>query len=197
MIQVSLSRAVCTTIALSLPAALAAETVSISKTYENTFGEPPLYSDFMVGGDGAEPRSLFGGTINISTDTRGDMIAFCIELPQNLALPATYNDVAAPFGAANSDRLSRLFTGHYEQIDTEIEAAAFQIAVWEIINDDQVDLNSGSFQLLSNPAVKMVATAYLASLSEYGADYDLTYFQSKDSQNLISGVPLMTTFSGS
>lgn len=184
-------------IALSaLASTTLAEPFTVTNTYDDTFGAPPIYTDVMVGGADSQ-RAVYAGLIHVTAGDFGDRIAFCIELAQDIDLPARYDVMDAPLSAQDRDALSRLFTGYYGEIDTNNEAAAFQMAIWEIIGDDSFDLKRGAVQQSGNLPVRALAERYLNGLSAFDAAYDLTFLGSKASQDIIFGVPQMVSAPGS
>jgi len=80
-------------------------------------------------------------------------LAFCVDLFQNLRFGKTYTDYtvqsgAAYFGASSkATDIGRLATGYLGLVDSPTTSAAFQLAVWEIVNENgsSYDLRSGSF----------------------------------------------------
>ena len=91
-------------------------------------------------------------------DPQGAFRSFCIELTQSLSLGGSYTyDVVdvedAPndgfvggMGTAKADLLRELWGRHFSPLFTSVQAAAFQISVWEVVYDGGVDLGAGDFQ---------------------------------------------------
>lgn len=82
-------------------------------------------------------------------------VAWCFDLIHPVSLGATYDYevVESPFSNSYlldgaDTRVSNLFNANYSflEIANEIQAAAFQLAVWEVANDDDYDLEDGVFQ---------------------------------------------------
>jgi hypothetical protein len=103
-----------------------------------------------------------GGAFLAESDKRGPMVTFCIEFPQPIYLNTDYTysveDAAdAPqasgsswdaMGSVKSDRLSRWFGTHYHALGGDDynawqaeEALAFQIGIWEIVAENDVNLD--------------------------------------------------------
>ena len=175
--------------ALALPTIGSASTISLEKTYSSIFGSPALYSNVKVDGDNMNQQHVAAGGFHVTTSASESFIAWCMELTQNLSLPGTYEESGPQFVADTADSLSRLFTGYVEDIDTGVEAAAFQVAIWEIISDETYDLTQGEFFVVNNQAVQDEANSYLAGLSAFDAGYDLRYFTSAGSQDLLTAAP--------
>jgi hypothetical protein len=117
----------------------------------------------------------------------GDFVTFCIELTEHVSLGGSYAfdvvDLAsAPdpggwgvglgMGTAKADLLRELWGRHYASVADSTTAAAFQVAVWEIVYDDGLALGGGSFQVKFPdgpvPAYLSTAQSWLGSLDGSG-----------------------------
>lgn len=116
------------------------------------------------------------------TGLTGNFQTFCVEITQNVILGSSYTfNVVSPtlvpnpslpngMGVARAARLSELFGEYYLLADdSNNNAAAFQVAVWEIVNDDTLSLGDGAFRL-QNPGSTIggIANTWLASLDGTG-----------------------------
>jgi hypothetical protein len=138
---------------------------------------------------------------------------FCIDISQYALggpLPYTRTDVG---NATNNAQLSRLFDQFYPNRTTGTyysggqtnfgsfasanESAAFQLAVWEIWFDDDLNLATGTFRATS--AAAALAQAYLTAVGTGPTPADgwtLYDFTSPDAQDYLSATystPLRTT----
>ena len=188
-----------TAAAVMLPMMATADTIKLSNTYDSglgIFGDPRLFDTVKIGADNMDDLNVYAGGFHVSSANES-FNAWCIDLAENLILPFTYDVVTSPFLDSTSDNLSKLFTGYIDEIDRGVEAAAFQVSIWELISDTSIDLDAGEFQLLSNQAVEDMANGYLAGLSVFDADYDMQYFTKAGTQDLVTGtlspVPLPAT----
>lgn len=173
----------------ALSGAAAAGTIDFDKTYSNLFGDPPLYSDVRISFEGGTAQNVRAGGFHI-TDGTSPIVAFCIDLAEHLNLSVAYDMTGSPFSAGVTDMLGQLFDGYFEGIDTGTEAAAFQVAIWEMITDDVFDLDTGDFRVFNNNPVKDLADDYLAGLSAFDPDgYTLSYFAADGTQDLVTGQP--------
>jgi len=126
--------------------------------------------------------------------------AFCIEIQQAISVGQTVTFDVVPItdapsafgpagmGAARADRLAELFGRHYVDSDTSNEnAVAFGIAVWEIVNDDSLNLNAGAFTTVStNPAgAKALASIWLAEIDGTGPRASLLALRSDKAQDYV------------
>jgi hypothetical protein len=74
---------------------------------------------------------------------------FCIDAASPLADPDTYTINYSPFVDNNATLLSELYKAHFGDIGTDgNKAAAFQVAIWEIVYDAP---NSGTYTVPSDP----------------------------------------------
>ncbi len=141
--------------------------------------------------------------VNSSTDPRfaGSFSSFCAALTESVATnqSAIYNVVSS--GTLNSvggsatkvGLLQDLFDKFYDQTNTATGAAAFQVALWEVITDGNgsLSLTSGDFTAKDGDSIP-VANNWLASLSSSPAGpkkYDVLGLYSKTSQDQLIGIP--------
>ncbi|CAN0603113.1 unnamed protein product, partial [Ectocarpus sp. 12 AP-2014] len=145
-----------------------------------------------------------GEDLNASVTDR--FIAWCFDLIHPVSLGATYDYevVDAPFSNSylleGADvRVSSLFNANYDTLETTdpVQAAAFQLAVWEVANDNDFDLASGVFQASGYGIDAADITATAQSFLSGGVDYHgpenwQTFFletrESKGTQNLVTAV---------
>lgn len=111
-------------------------------------------------------------------------VGFCIDLTEYVQVGHDYSwtthavansptSDAGPMGAANAQRLGRLFANHFNHLSSAQQFAAFQIAVWEIVFDEGVDLDHGSLKCTSAPSgTKALAQSWLNTLGS-GAGWNL------------------------
>jgi hypothetical protein len=109
---------------------------------------------------------------------------FCIDLTEYVQVGHDYSwtthavadsptSNAGPMGAANAARLGRLFANHFTGLSSAQQYAAFQIAVWEIVFDDGVNLDSGDLKCTNAPSgTKDLAQSWLNTLGS-GAGWNL------------------------
>ncbi|MEP4197152.1 MAG: VPLPA-CTERM sorting domain-containing protein [Aliishimia sp.] len=154
------------------------ERVTISTPNDPTFAEGGLYD----GSTSAGEFQLQGG------QTLGEFAAFCVELAQSLQSAASYEFAPDLFGGRILANVDRLFSSAYSQIDTSIEAAAFQVALWEIVHDDasSFDLSAGNVLISGNDDVVDQASVYLSGLDTAATGlFDISFLQSDSSQDLV------------
>lgn len=140
------------------------------------------------------------GAFSVQGDRAGtgvlqEFFAFCVDLAQNLALPATYTMSSTP----TSDYLQKkehlvqaLFDSSYDRVTANITdsaySAGFQLALWEVLyeNGRRLTVTGGAFTAKSTAAAQ--ADQFLkAALSWEGKKvYDLTFYEGAKSQFLVS-----------
>jgi hypothetical protein len=111
----------------------------------------------------------------------GDFTTFCIEITEHVGFGGAYSFTmgdpsAGPtsfvggMGVAKAALLSELYGRYYNTTNFSINdnAAAFQIAVWEIVNDADTSLSAGDFRVQNNGAYYTTAQNWLNSLNGTG-----------------------------
>jgi hypothetical protein len=91
----------------------------------------------------------------------GDFVTFCVELTQHINFNTTYTYNVVPLenapdpggygvtlgmGIEKADMIRELWGRHFADIQDSDTAAAFQVAVWEIVYDDERSMTSGAFR---------------------------------------------------
>src|SRR5215831_7623539 len=139
-------RAVCGAIAVAgvlLPASALATMVRSRHEHEHPPATTVKFEDFSDGSErvrvstdrGPVEAGEFTGTL----DGRS-FLSFCVDLFQNLRFGKTYSDysmqsASAYFGSTTANGIGRLATGYLGLVDDATTSAAFQLALWEIINE--------------------------------------------------------------
>lgn len=182
--------------ALAVGFASASSAATFTATYQGSdpFGTPNLSETVSI----TSPSYTGGaqaGLLRLTGDNGiGDFLAFCVDLTKSLSAGSTYTtSSSSAYSALVEGDIDRLFTSVYASIDTAIEAAAFQLALWEIISDNGAtyDLSAGSFIASASGAVMQQAAAYLAGLANAATGgYQITYLHSRTSQDLVTVSPV-------
>lgn len=181
----------------------AAEAAPINIDYQSggLFGSGNLREIVRVStpGPGFDGR-VYAGLFHLNADNGiGDFVAFCVDLAQYLKNPqqAVINNNL--YSGAALDNMKRLFSSALggmelsDVIDTSVEAAGMQVALWEIMLDSGsgFDLTSGEFAMSGNTGVQSQAQTYLDALP--GADlgaYNLTFLESAKHQDVVTVSPV-------
>ncbi len=179
---------------LTTPIELNAQVTAAPSQISSGIGEAVASGLIWSGGEG------FGANI-LET-----FVAWCFDLVHPVSLGATYSyDVVdAPFsnsyllGGADT-RVESLINANYDNLDTAdpVQAAAFQMAVWEVAYDDDFSLLSGVFQGGgyggSSGAITQTAEDFLARGESFAGPiaYKATFLETREqsgTQNLVTVV---------
>ncbi len=164
----------------------------IELTYTNNLGNPTG----RITNDSTRSPTIRAGEFQFNT--AGDTLywddglsAFCIEIDMTLAGTAEYEIVSGlgSFTASQQMHIAALFSNYYAASkDSDIASAAFQLALWEILNEDgdTLDLTHGSFHATTFGGAASLANSWLADLGEVSGEYEFYVFISPNSQNLLA-----------
>lgn len=183
-----------------------ADTVSLEQTVAgggyNVFGEnhrERMYRGVTIMNGQEEMRVAAGAFRVTESGTDNDWLAFCVDLFQHFGAPADFTVNAGLFGQTVVDRLDKLYTNYFDTVTNDTRAASFQLAIWEIVSDDDLDLRSGQFSVANNSRwLRRTTNRLLNGLDDLnGGDYQLTFYENDEYQDLVVGnltpVPLPAT----
>lgn len=129
----------------------------------------------------------------------GNVESFCVELSQYINYGSTYNfttaepeDAPTPgagMGEERADLLSELFGRHYDAEFTADEAAAFQVAVWEVTHDTGLDLAAGATRFIDGGAFFDLAQDWLDTLDGSGPRTALLVMSHVGAQDHVFAIP--------
>ena len=139
------------------------------------------------------------GTVTNPADLRGAFTAFCIDINQSISNGNTYTDFntaalanapipTTPMGAAKADQLSELWAAERSLLSTSNDYAAFQVAIWEIVNDTGHSLSGGTFKAASG-TIRTLAQAMLDKVDGVGARASLYAIASPTTQDFVVPTP--------
>ncbi len=147
-----------------------------------------------------EPRGMHqfatGSFLMQNTTTFEQFVAWCIEVAESIDFdPTTYETNGARLAPERETLISRLFTGYLGDTTTNTGAAAFQLAIWEIVEETSFDIaglnvSEGYFRAGSSDIVIETANNFLMGLNNFDANYRVNYFRSANSQDVISASPV-------
>lgn len=173
-----------------------ASTVTFKQTHQaSVFGQTPaerLAKTVRVAYGNRSSARFWAGAFRVTDDQARDFKAFCIDIHETLNLPFLYTRQTQLFAPRVLSAIKGLYNTAYASVDTKVEAAAFQVALWEITNDGTgtLDLGRGGFRLLSGGRVAQTAAGYLAGLSGPATgQYQLQYYAGTGTQDLVIGTP--------
>lgn len=119
--------------------------------------------------------------------------SFCLQ-PDVWLMP--FSNPYTAYSVADSTyntQLDELWGRNFASVASDVTAAAFQVAVWELAYDGDGSLSTGSFQLQSGGAVNRLATQWLNALDGTGPTGNIAILRNNpnkaDRQDLITAVP--------
>ena len=141
------------------------------------------------------PLAVSTGVLNVSNlSTGGSFLALCYELLQGIssnALTGLAFDASSVIPAA----VQTLFNQSYAEVhfDNAVEVAGFQIALWETLDDNNLNTGNlsnwgGATNSADEGDALFNAEIFLDRVANGGAstgNYQLTIWQSPDSQDII------------
>ncbi len=181
-------------LSLSSLAPVTAQAATITLEYEgpSAFGTPSWYHNVSFNWFGTAKSAAAGLFRLKDAATDESVLAWCIDIYHYLSLPNSHDTSVASTTTAQMDNIDRLFNSAYADVTSSDTAAAFQLALWEIMTDTgsgALALNAGNFKTSGISAPYTLAQTYLDNLATATTGgYDLTtYFAAGRSQNLVSG----------
>lgn len=138
---------------------------------------------------------FLAGSIEMQEDNAtGSFLTWCIELAQTIISPSTYTVQTGFLDPAREGLLSQLFTGFSGNTGNDEGAAAFQLAIWEIVEESAIgdigSLGAGTFTATAPTGAVSTANLWLGQLGNFSEDYRITYYTSDVSQDLITASPV-------
>ncbi|THH37100.1 PEP-CTERM sorting domain-containing protein [Aliishimia ponticola] len=158
----------------------------------NPFGNEGLYLPVTIDSE------VYDGTFNaggfaMTSEPLGEFFAFCIEVTQALRNGATYESVSNPFTDAVLANIEGLFNSAYDNVTDKVTSAAFQVAMWEIVEDTATgfDLSAGAFSAIDastfSGSVIDTAQGFLDGLATAPTGlFEVNYLLSPTSQDLVT-----------
>jgi hypothetical protein len=184
---------------------IAAAPMTAQAASKYTYNGPAAGSFISVNTDRSEAggpnQSVQAGPFSMSeTDPvggLGDFIAWCFEIDQNLVTGVGGTRSYTLGGALDTNqrtRVQNLFDANYgNDIETsQPKAAAFQLALWEAIYDDNLSLASGDFKSSTGGQLRTDADSFLSAAASYTGDrlWTITELSSNTAQDLGTAAPI-------
>lgn len=130
---------------------------------------PRLYQATTVTVDG-NSRTVNAGQIGIWIDTVYDIMAYCAAPGVTLLTgPTDVTPVPAAL-FAEGQRLAWIYNFYNPAVTQGWEAAAVQVAIWEVILDSNDDLTDGRFRYSDDAQIQSRAMAILAASANQSAN---------------------------
>ena len=191
--------ALCAAAVAMLSTAGSGQAATLDLVYDGSsaFGTP-TWAESATITYGTTSQSVGAGLMRLKDTISGQSLtAFCIDVFHFLgSRPGAYESTSTSlFSEAVTTNISRLYNTAYSLVDSAVEAAGFQFALWEIVTETggSLDIASGYFKADGSSGAETLASGYLAGLAGPATgNYDLTFLMSMKSpegQDLISGSP--------
>lgn len=191
-------------LSLSVPALASPTPFKVSQQQSNVHGTNGSVNITITSPAGSIGTSA--GSFALTSDAAkgpviGDFIAWCLDIGHWLNLPSTYSVTTSPFNPDGSitavvATLTQLVNTAYKGVlGNATDSAAFQLALWEIVNEGSgdYDVNDGDFYAsdygsLDSSAVRDRANWFLDHLDATPTgNYKLTFLQY---ESTLAGAPL-------
>lgn len=146
--------------------ALAACGVTLSAS-PLTYTGGGLGSAVTVSANG-QNATVFAGQLNVTLDGNS-MIAFCVDFFAPLRRQ-TYDNVTGPVSNYNNGgRAAWILETYARSLTSNEQAAAVQLALWDVVHDQGNGLGAGSFALVANAAntLRMAADAIVQASANH------------------------------
>lgn len=139
----------------------------------------------------AESAYVYAGAFN-TTDGTNNFASWCVDIFQNTYFGPTVTNYslasgASALGASRSDALGRLATESLGLVNNATTSAAFQLAIWEIVNETTghpYNLSAGNFTAWgASSAAVGIAQGWLDNLPGT-SNYSFSVWQSPTHQDL-------------
>ncbi len=147
---------------------------------------------------------VFTGTFDFGSGPVG-IFYWCVDILKHVSFPpfsydgytaAPYESPPLTFDATRQLNLLRLFTNNFGTAMSDSQhSAAFQIAVWDVLFDDDANISTyggaGQFGLSAgNAATIQMAQGYVAGLGGGNPQFPLTQLTSREHQDFVTpGTP--------
>ena len=121
----------------------------------------------------------------------GAFISYCVDIFQSFSWHSAFSTVekttTEQFGATKANAIGQLYSSRYEtSLTSATNSAAFQLALWEIVNDTDYSLNTGTFKAIgTSSAILNQASLWLANLTGPGNKYNFIVYTSTSKQDQI------------
>lgn len=130
----------------------------------------------------------------VGSNQWNEFYAFCLQPDVYLWPFSNPYGVDSLATSGYNSSIGELWGRHYSSVSSDLTAAAFQVAIWELAYDGDGSLDTGSFKVLNNAAVKNLASQWIASIDGTGPQgQGLAVLGSnpnkRDRQDLITQVP--------
>lgn len=186
---------------LAMAGAALSATVTVSQqnktnTFADASGKNAWYQSTSYTLNGVA-RTAWAGLFRLTETTAGgkvtNFVAVCLEPLETLRLPKLY-DESTPLSASVVGQLGALLSNALSLVKDAQSAAAFQLAAWEIANENggNLSLKSGAFQLkASAKGTDALAQAWLDMIAKgtWKKNNQVMILQAPGTQDLLTDLP--------
>lgn len=204
------ARALAGAVALSLVAA-GASAGTVDLTYMGTTATNPKTVKITNSPVDEAATHVYAHGFRMRTDAADpltEFLAWCLDIASLLGTGSAfeYNITDTPFSNSfgldplQLGRVQAMFDANYGGLDDTdgVEAAGFQVALWDALYDDDWNATTGDFTVTASDAdVIAQANSYLTTAQSYGGGkaFNLTFYESTGEgaakkQNLVSVAPV-------
>lgn len=138
----------------SLLLVLAAISASASSLTLNSVG---LGSTVSVTGNG-QTYNVFAGQLKLTVDGQS-LIGFCVDLYAKIGYQSYTTVIGAPASYTNGEQAAWIVQAYGPKVSTSLQAAALQLALWDVVHDNGNGLTAGSLILNASPGSSLLAAA--------------------------------------
>jgi hypothetical protein len=142
----------------------------------------------------ANARVYAGGFLTTNLADNSSFVTWCVDIFQPIYFGQTVNDYSlatgvAALGSAKATALGKLATLALPLVNNAASSGAFQLAVWELVNElsnNPLNLAANNFRVgnVTNGS-QATAQGWLAGLANINSQYTVSVWQSRSRQDLV------------
>jgi hypothetical protein len=154
---------------------LACATAGEARAASVTFLGLGDYSTVEIIHDG-DKSTVKAGELLVKVDGT-NMTGFCVDLDNSVKSSWTAS-ISSGSWLNGAKQVAYLFDTFAGSVTTGVQAAALQVAIWEVLEDhgDGYDLSKGDFKLSGSSSVATAAMSYLSALPGNLSNYNTTSY---------------------
>jgi hypothetical protein len=190
---------------------VAASASPVDLTYQGPSANDPKGVTITSTPTGVVPAipnpGAFGFNMTSSADPLTSFLAWCLDIASLLGTGSAYEYeiTSSPFSnsegldSGQMDRVQDVFDANYTTLDATdgVQAAGFQVALWNALYDTDADAGSGEFSVSAGSGIINQSNIFLANADSYSGNkaFNLTFYESTGvgsakKQNLVSATPV-------
>lgn len=135
-------------------------------------GMAPGLNEVVTINYNGQNQTVYAGAQSVSIDGGAAVNLYCIDLDHGNQAGYNYNANVIGVGSVSSATLiANLFSHEWTGVNNSVEAAAFQLALWDIITDGADGLANGNFKATgTTTAIATQTSHYLAQSATAGPE---------------------------